>query len=101
MRIKNFSEFYTFYLNEHRHPVCRALHVFGTTVALIWLFDTLFTARWTLMPFSLVIGYGFAWIGHFVFEKNRPAAFKQPIFSLYGDFKMAFEVWTFQRKIKE
>jgi hypothetical protein len=47
-----------------------------------------------------LFGYGFAWVGHFVFEKNRPATFKQPIFSLMGDFVMWYEVLTMKRNLK-
>ena len=43
----------------------------------------------TLIP--LVLGYSFAWIGHFGFEKNKPATFIYPIFSLLGDFRMMYD----------
>ena len=90
--IKNFEEFYPFYLKEHSNPINRLLHVIGTTIVL----SLLLTAIWHRNPYWLVFipisGYGFAWIGHFFFEKNEPATFKYPLWSLQSDFKMYFDI---------
>jgi hypothetical protein len=87
-RMQSFEEFWPYYVGEHRDPRCRALHYVGTTLAL----GTVATAALTLNPGWLlltpVVGYAPAWIGHFVIEKNRPATFKYPVWSLRGDFKM-------------
>ncbi len=87
-RIQTFEEFWPYYLGEHRNPVCRGLHYAGTTMAL----GTVAAATLTLNPGWLlltpVVGYGPAWIGHFVIEKNRPATFTYPTWSLRADFKM-------------
>src|SRR4051812_13276882 len=82
----NFAEFYVFYLSEHRHPVSRRLHFFGTFLVLSFFVIALLTANalWLLaMP---VAGYSLAWIGHFFFERNRPATFAHPFYSLAADF---------------
>lgn len=84
----SFAEFYPFYLNEHRNRSCRRLHFVGSTLVLAVLVLAVLSGqlRWLwLMP---LIGYGFAWIGHFAFEKNRPATFKHPLYSLAGDWVM-------------
>lgn len=87
-RFASFGEFYPFYLSEHANRTCRLLHfigsslVIGIVVAAIVQRD----ARWLLL--APIAGYGFAWVGHFVFEKNRPASFKQPLYSLMGDWVM-------------
>ncbi len=90
--IKSFEEFYPFYLKEHRNPINRLLHVIGTTIVL----SIIITAIWHRNPYWLVFipisGYGFAWIGHFFFEKNVPATFKYPLWSLQSDFKMYFDI---------
>ncbi len=94
-RFDSFRSFYPYYLGEHKHPTCRRLHFAGSmlivlvvlAVGLRWL------APWWL--FSLpVIGYGFAWLGHFGFEKNRPATFKHPFYSLAGDWVMFKDMLT-------
>ena len=91
-RYATFREFYPFYLSEHANRTCRRLHfigsslVLGVIVAAVIMAD----ARWLLL--APVAGYGFAWIGHFVFEKNRPASFKQPLFSLMGDWVMYWDI---------
>ncbi|HBO79652.1 MAG TPA: DUF962 domain-containing protein, partial [Cupriavidus sp.] len=81
-----FADFYPFYLNEHRNRTCRRLHFVGSTVALACLVTLLVTGNaWWLLA-ALVSGYAFAWVGHFGFEKNRPATFKHPFYSLMGDW---------------
>ena len=84
---KTFDEFYPYYLSQHSNRTCRRLHVIGTLLALLQLLRTLFfTFSFANLFLVLAIGYGFAWVGHFVFEKNKPATFKYPLFSLRGDF---------------
>jgi hypothetical protein len=88
--IETFEEFWPHYVHAHRNPVCRALHYVGTTAAI----GTVATATLTLNPAWLLLtpvaGYGPAWVGHLVFEKNKPATFSHPLWSLRGDFKMYF-----------
>src|SRR5712692_8067481 len=86
-RLSSYEEFWPFYVSQHRHPVNRVLHVCGTTLVIAGLAAALFASPlWLLaVPFA---GYGFAWIGHFVFEKNQPATFSYPLWSLRGDFRM-------------
>lgn len=84
----SFAEFYPFYLGEHTHPVCRRLHFIGTSLVLFILVIGIVSGRWRLLWLMPVFGYGFAWLGHFAFEKNRPATFRHPLYSLLGDFVM-------------
>ena len=84
----NFAEFYPYYLEEHSDVTCRRLHFAGSLLVLIvavWAITSGKLAWLLLLP---VIGYGFAWVGHFKFEKNRPATFKYPVYSLMGDWVM-------------
>jgi hypothetical protein len=84
----SFAEFYPFYLGEHSNRLCRRLHFIGSTLVIAVLLVALLTGQpgWLwLMP---VAGYGCAWIGHYVFEKNRPATFRHPLYSLLGDWVM-------------
>ncbi len=85
---RNFREFYPYYLSEHSDPRCRALHYLGSLLVLSVLAVALWTRRWTLLWTLPLIGYGFAWAGHFIFEHNRPATFRYPVFSLMGDWVM-------------
>ncbi|MEO8011697.1 MAG: DUF962 domain-containing protein [Dokdonella sp.] len=88
----SFREFYPFYLSEHADRTCRRLHFAGTSlvVGIVVLAITSGNAWWlTLAP---VAGYGFAWVGHFVFEKNKPASFKQPLYSFVGDWVMYWDI---------
>jgi len=87
-------EFYPFYLGEHCDKTNRRLHLIGTTVSIALFFGMLITGSSKLGLAALVQGYGLAWIGHFFFEKNRPATFKHPFYSFMGDFRMWFEVIT-------
>src|SRR5690242_9837472 len=83
-----FHDFYPFYLTEHRRRGTRRLHFAGTLLVLLTLASALGTARWWLLALLPVFGYGFAWAGHFFVERNRPATFQYPLYSLVGDFRM-------------
>lgn len=87
-RFASFRDFYPYYLAEHTHPVSRRLHFAGSGGVLALLAVALATrdARWLIG--APLCGYGFAWIGHFVFERNRPATFRHPLYSLMGDWVM-------------
>ncbi len=98
-RYATFKEFYPFYLSEHSNKVCRLMHFIGTTLVLAILIYGLVTQQYKLLWFLPVAGYGFAWIGHFVFEKNKPASFKQPFFSFIGDWLMYAQIWLGKVKI--
>jgi hypothetical protein len=89
---KSFQEFYPFYLSEHKNKTCRLLHVIGTTIVLALTLTALYWARPILLLWVPVAGYGFAWVGHYFFEKNKPATFKYPLWSLGSDFKMYYEI---------
>jgi hypothetical protein len=90
----SFRDFYPYYLSEHRNRTCRRLHFAGTLLVVVTFLVAVVTARWALLWLLPVFGYGFAWAGHFVFEKNRPATFRHPLYSLAGDFVMFREVLT-------
>lgn len=96
-RIRTFQEFYPFYLKEHSHPVNRLLHFVGLLLVFAWIFYAVSQERWAWLWFAPVIGYGLAWIGHFVIERNRPATFKYPLFSLRGDFRLFFDILRTRR----
>ena len=91
-RYETFKDFYPFYLNEHRDGTCRALHFAGSTCVLTLLVAAWVTANWKLFLLTPLAGYGFAWVGHFFFEKNRPATFKYPFFSLLADWVMMKDI---------
>lgn len=81
-------EFYPFYLTEHLNTTCRVLHFTGTSILLTVLVWALATQTWWALSFIPFIGYGFAWVGHYFFEKNTPATFEYPLYSLGSDFIM-------------
>jgi hypothetical protein len=87
-RIQSFEEFWPYYLGEHRRAGTKALHFIGTTGALTLIILALLLQAWPLAVAALLCGYGFAWIGHFFVEKNRPATFQYPLWSFAADWKM-------------
>lgn len=87
-----FRDFYPYYLSEHRHPVCRRLHVVGSVCVLGLAGAAVATRLWWLFACTLPAGYGFAWVGHFAFERNRPATFRHPFYSLAGDWVMFAQI---------
>ena len=87
-RIQSFDEFWPFYVCEHKKKLTRQLHFVGTTLALSAVAGGLVTRHKWLLAVAPVVGYGPAWFSHFVIEKNRPATFKYPKWSLMADFIM-------------
>ena len=93
-RYRSFAEFYPFYLSEHRNRTCRRLHFVGSALVLAVVVTAIAMRDPLWLLAAPVIGYGFAWVGHFVFEKNRPATFKHPLYSLMGDWVMFRDILT-------
>ena len=99
-RYSSFAEFYPFYLSEHSNRTCRRLHFIGSTLGAAWAISGLLGAVGIgrgspkRVLSGLVVGYAFSWVGHFVFEKNRPATFKYPRYSFMGDWAMWRDIVT-------
>ncbi|MBT0586002.1 DUF962 domain-containing protein [Alteromonas oceanisediminis] len=87
-QFSSFAEFYPYYLAEHAHPTCRLLHFIGSSLVLAVIAYVAVSQQWVYLWLLPLIGYGFAWVGHFFFEHNRPATFKHPVYSLIGDWVM-------------
>ena len=92
-RIETYSDFWPYYLQEHAKPATRNLHFLGTALALTSVLAAVATGRPWLALVALLAGYGPAWIAHFFVEKNRPATFTYPVWSLLSDFRMAW-LWV-------
>lgn len=87
-RIQSFADFWPYYLREHSKPQTRALHYIGTTLVVLIALYALWSGSFLLLLAMPLAGYFFAWVGHFGVEKNRPATFKYPGWSLAADFRM-------------
>lgn len=85
----SFEEFYSYYLTQHQNRRSRFLHLIGTLGGVALFLTGLATAQYSWLAAAFVFGYGLGWIGHFVFEKNKPATFKYPFYSFLSDFRMA------------
>ncbi|WP_175697052.1 Mpo1-like protein [Burkholderia ambifaria] len=90
----SFADFYPYYLNEHQNLTSRRLHFIGSLGVIGCVAMAIATGYWVWLPAAVVCGYGFAWVGHFFFEKNRPATFRHPIYSLMGDWVMFKDICT-------
>lgn len=88
--IRTYKEFWPFYLREHSLRICRAWHYLGTTIAIVSILALIGTGNLWFLLLTPIGAYGCAWTGHFIFEKNRPATFKYPWWSLISDFRMYF-----------
>ncbi|MBK8256442.1 MAG: DUF962 domain-containing protein [Polyangiaceae bacterium] len=95
-RIETYEEFWPFYVREHSDPTNRKLHFVGTTGSIVFLTLAVLRRKPTHILHALLAGYGGAWIGHFAFQKNKPATFKYPLWSLYSDFRMYGKILTGQ-----
>jgi hypothetical protein len=96
---QSFAEFYPFYLSEHSDLNCRRLHFLGSLLVVLAALYAVLAKRWLVLVAVPVIGYGFAWMGHFFFEKNRPATFTYPLYSLMGDWQMFKDIIVGKVKI--
>jgi hypothetical protein len=86
-RYRSFNEFWPHYVREHSQAASRSLHFVGSTLAIVIVIVGAIYNPWLLLA-APIVGYGFAWIGHFAIEKNQPATFKYPLWSLIADWKM-------------
>ena len=89
----SFSEFYPYYLGEHGNRTCRRLHFIGSSLVIAVVLTAVLSGQLLWLWLAPVVGYGFAWVGHYVFEKNRPATFRHPLYSLLGDWVMYGQMW--------
>lgn len=89
-KIATYSEFWPHYLREHSKPSTRGWHYLGTGIAISMLAALIITGRWAFLPLVFLSGYFFAWMSHGLIEKNKPATFTYPLWSLFSDFKMLF-----------
>ncbi len=92
VEFSSFSQFYACYLGEHANRTCRRLHFAGSSLVILVVIAALATGHFRWLWLAPVAGYGFAWVGHFFFEKNRPATFKHPLYSLWGDWVMYAQI---------
>ncbi|MDH0564619.1 DUF962 domain-containing protein [Acinetobacter courvalinii] len=90
--IKNYDEFYRFYLTEHRNIASRRLHAAGSSIGLYFFSKAIRKRQAKYAVYGLVSGYVCAWVGHFFFEHNKPASFKQPLYSFISDWRMLSDI---------
>ena len=89
---KSFRDFYPYYLSEHRSGACRLCHFIGSTLVLTLMVYSVATSHWLIAATLPVAGYGPAWVGHFFFEKNKPATFSYPRWSFIADWVMMKDI---------
>ena len=98
-RYKSFKDFYPYYISEHDHKYTKLMHFIGTSISIYFLIKFMLSFNFLFILYALLSGYGFAWVGHFFIEKNKPATFKYPFYSLIGDYKMYLEILQGKHKI--
>jgi len=89
-QFKSYEEFFVYYMKEHQHPGCRALHYLGTVLGTTLVLMSIFTGNYWFILAAILSGYGCAWIGHFGIEKNIPATFGYPGWSFISDYRMCY-----------
>lgn len=98
-RYTSFKRFYPYYLSEHQNSTCRLLHFIGSSLILVLIAYVIVSAAYMYLWFIPIIGYGFAWVGHFFYEHNKPATFQYPLYSLMGDWVMFKDILVGNIKI--
>ncbi|MBC5994060.1 DUF962 domain-containing protein [Pontibacter cellulosilyticus] len=99
-RYNSLREFYPYYLSEHQNTTSRVLHFIGTGLLILVAIAAVVLGEYKWLLLVPVIGYGFAWVGHFFFERNKPATFKYPFYSLASDFKLFFDILCGKQKFR-
>ena len=99
-RFTSFREFYPYYLSEHKLKGTRILHFIGTTFFFMWILGAVIYLTPLYLLWGVISAYGMAWIGHYFIEKNKPATFQYPLWSLRGDFKLYFQIWGGKEKFQ-
>jgi len=97
--LNNFAKFYRYYLDEHSNPINRRFHFIGNLAVITVLVYALLSLNYYALILAPVFGYGFSWIGHFFIEKNKPATFNSPIYSIIADWVMFKDVLTGKIKL--
>ena len=100
-RIKTYSEFYRFYLTEHSKTGTRIFHFIGTLLVFVVIGYVISSGKERFLWYIPIVGYGFAWFSHAVIERNKPATFKYPLWSLISDFRLFFELLIGKQKFRE
>lgn len=93
-KFKSLKEFYPFYLSEHTNTTSRVLHFVGTGLVVLAFLAGFLFHNWRFFLLMPLVGYSFAWVGHFFFEKNKPATFQYPGYSLASDFILFYDLLT-------
>jgi len=91
-KFKSLKEFYPFYLTEHQNLTSRILHFIGTALVVLLFITAMLFHNFQFLIAIPFVGYGFAWVGHYFFEKNKPATFQYPLFSLASDFILFWDL---------
>ena len=99
-RFKSLKEFYPFYLSEHQNLTSRILHFILKGLVILCLIAAVLFHNWQFFVAIPFIGYGFAWVGHFFFEKNKPATFQYPAYSLASDFILFWDLLSGNQPFK-
>ncbi len=100
-KFNSFEEFYPYYKDEHKKTGTRITHFIGTSLFFIFVIMSIITHQPLYILYGVISAYGFAWIGHFFIEKNKPATFQYPLMSLRGDFKLYFQILLGKESIME
>lgn len=98
--IKNFKEFYPYYLSQHSKKLTRMLHFLGTLLMFAVIVFVLQSGKERFLWYLPIFGLGISALSHYIFEKNKPTSFQYPVFTLLGDFKMFFELLIGKEKFK-
>ncbi|RNL53403.1 DUF962 domain-containing protein [Pedobacter jejuensis] len=93
-KFKSLKEFYPFYLSQHTNTTSRVMHFIGTGLIALLFFTGFLFHQWRFFLLMPVVGYSFAWVGHYFFEKNKPATFQYPLYSLASDFILFYDLLT-------
>lgn len=91
-RITNYRDFYQFYLTEHKKPLTRIFHFVGILLVFVVIFYVLKSGKERFLLYCPIFGYGLAWFSHAVIEKNKPATFRYPLWSIISVFRLFFEL---------